>query len=202
MRNIVYMMESTNSLTINNDNFKMYLVFRENRFMLLDKRIDAIVDTDEKLTNINITSDDFLLQMLHLFKHDLDTFETILNNEYLYDKLCNFVNKKNKNWHINKDNVSYLYSRDIKIRVFLNRQKFNKTSVQFIMSNYFYYFENKYLLDIKEDCIKKISYIHNVKPSLVNALLSIRKDFKFNIIETTNIELVSYLEAYRKELYK
>lgn len=202
MRNIVYMMESTNSLTINNDNFKMYLVFRENRFMLLDKRIDAIVDTDEKLTNINITSDDFLLQMLHLFKHDLDTFETILNNEYLYDKLCDFVNKKNKNWHISKDNVSYLYSRDIKIRVFLNRQKFNKTSVQFIMSNYFYYFENKYLLDIKEDCIKKISYIHNVKPSLVNALLSIRKDFKFNIIETTNIELVSYLEAYRKELYK
>lgn len=202
MRDIVYMIESTDSLTINNDNFKMYLVFRENRFMLLDKRIDAIVDTDEELTNINITSEDFLLQMLHLFKHDLDTFETILNNEYLYGKLCDFVNKKNKNWHINKDNVSYLYSRDIKIRVFLNRQKFNKTSVQFIMSNYFYYFENKYLLDIKEDCIKKISYIHNVKPSLVNALLSIRKDFKFNIIETTNIELVSYLEAYRKELYK
>lgn len=197
---IKYITKKGDFLHIQLKNESMLLYYRYNRFILTNKRIGN-VDTDELLSNRYLSNNEVIIQLIHLFKQDLDILEEILRNKHLYNKLVNFILEKEPNWNISDINFSYLKSREFPIRIFLNRDKFNKEAVKFLVSRYFHYFETQYALKEKNEYIKDITYIYNTYNTLQCALCAIKKDFEFPVLDVSNIELLKFLKKYREELY-
>lgn len=160
---------------------------------------DIWYDTEFNIVNKELSNTDAICTLIKLFAFDLEIVDSLLKNSKV---ITRFINENNIKWKFSYLDVSYKYSSRREIKLYYNRDKINKTSIMFLLSYYFEYFEKQYCLKLKQECIRKICYLLDRKESLTEALLAVDVNFEYSIEEATNLELAKYLKAYTDYLYR
>lgn len=147
-----------------------------------------------------LNTEQVICKLIRLFSFNLEIMDEMLGKHI--DKLEVFIHKNIPGWKFNTFDKTYTDSESKELKIYRNKDKINKASTMFLLSNYFKYFENQYAIGYKELYISSICQYHNREKSLVNALLAVKVDYDFPIEEATNINLVKFLEKYSKDIWR